>query len=190
MIRLINIAHPKFFISNPSTSLLEKTRIKALMTQVNNPSVRIVIGSASIIRMGLTRRFKQVFLNATILTMDKENSVAEAILVERGIITAVGSEEAVLNQASSEAEHIDLAGKTMLPGFIEAHGHFPGSGLSAVAADLNSPPIGNTLSINDAVKALKVMGGSTPEGEWIIGFGFDDTMIMEKRFLSKEDLDQ
>lgn len=133
---------------------------------------------------------QQVFLNATILTMDKENSVAEAILVERGIITAVGSEEAVLNQASSEAEHIDLAGKTMLPGFIEAHGHFPGSGLSAVAADLNSPPIGNTLSINDAVKALKVMGGSTPEGEWIIGFGFDDTMIMEKRFLSKEDLDQ
>ena len=133
---------------------------------------------------------QQVFLNSTVLTMDQENSTAEAVLVEQGIIIAVGSEEAVLSQASLEAEHIDLAGKTLLPGFIEAHGHFPGSGLSAVAADLNSPPIGSTLSIKDALNELKVMGDATPEGEWIIGFGFDDTMILEKRFLSKEDLDQ
>ena len=99
---------------------------------------------------------QQVFLNSTVLTMDQENSTAEAVLVEQGIIIAVGSEEAVLSQASPEAEHIDLAGKTLLPGFIEAHGHFPGSGLSAVAADLNSPPIGSTLSIKDALNELKV----------------------------------
>ncbi len=133
---------------------------------------------------------QQVFLNSTVLTMDEGSSVAEAVLVEKGIIIAVGSEEAVLRQASPDAELIDLKGKTLLPGFIEAHGHFPGSGLSAVAVDLNSPPIGTTLSISKAITRLKDKGDSIPEGEWIIGFGFDDTMIMEKRFLTKEDLDQ
>lgn len=134
--------------------------------------------------------YQQVFLNTTVLTMDEQSSVAEAVLVEGERIIAVGSEEYVMQRAEPDAELVDLGGKTLLPGFIEAHGHFPGSGLSAVAADLNSPPIGAILSIDESIAKLKEMSSTIPVDEWVIGFGFDDTMIEDERFLTKEDLDQ
>ncbi len=65
IIKLMNMAQAKLFISKPSTSLLEKVRIKALITHVNNPSVSMVIGKAKSSSIGLTSKFKQVNTNAT-----------------------------------------------------------------------------------------------------------------------------
>jgi hypothetical protein len=84
---------------------------------------------------------------------------------------------------------LDLEGRTVVPGFIEAHGHFPGAGLTAVAADLNSPPIGEVRTIEEALAALRAVDAKRPGDDWLIGFGYDDTMLEEQRHLTRADLD-
>lgn len=133
---------------------------------------------------------QQLLINATVLTMDKTNTIAEAVLLEDDRILATGSQDVLEEMAEFNVDVIDLEGMTLVPGFIEAHGHFPGSGLDAISADLNSPPLGDTLSVSDVIKKLKSQASKLEEGEWITGFGFDDTMILEKRFLTRDDLDQ
>ncbi|MDB2384427.1 amidohydrolase [Endozoicomonas sp.] len=131
---------------------------------------------------------QQVFLNGTILTMNDRNEIAEAVLVEDGRILSVGSESEILALSDFNASTIDLEGKTLMPGFIEAHGHFPESGLKAIAVDLNSPPIGETLSIKDVAQKLTEQAKETPTGEWVIGFGYDHNRILERRYLTKTEL--
>jgi len=84
---------------------------------------------------------------------------------------------------------LDLQGRTVVPGFIEAHGHFPGAGLGAVAADLNSPPIGTIKTIPEALEALKQLDAAQPGDGWLIGFGYDDTMLEEMRHFTSAELD-
>jgi predicted amidohydrolase YtcJ len=133
---------------------------------------------------------RQVFYNGQILTMDDHSRIAEAVLIEGDRIAAVGSQEEIVGQVDGDTVVTDLNGKTMLPGFIEAHGHFPGSGLSAVAADVNSPPIGDVESIAEALEKIREQASRTPQGEWVIAYGFDDTMVAEKRFITGEELDR
>ena len=132
---------------------------------------------------------EQVFINGHILTMDDSNTVVEAIRIEGERIIATGTTEAILQQASDQADIIDLQGKTVTPGFIEAHGHFPGSGLKAVAEDVTSPPVGAVLTIGDVLERLRERARETPPGEWVIGYGFDDSLVAEHRFMTREELD-
>ena len=66
---------------------------------------------------------KQLFINAVVYTMDDQNTMADALLVEKGRIVATGSEESLLADADN-ADIIDLEGKALIPGFIDVHGHF------------------------------------------------------------------
>ena len=84
-----------------------------------------------------------MFINGNVLTMDADNSVVQALSTGVRLIEAVGSTEEIMALVGDDTEVVDLRGRTMLPGFIDAHGHFPGSGMRVVAADLNSPPIGD-----------------------------------------------
>ncbi|MGI9275231.1 MAG: amidohydrolase [Endozoicomonas sp.] len=133
---------------------------------------------------------QQLFVNGSILTMDDNNSIVEAVLVEDDRIVATGTRQALRQQADESVELIDLKGRTLVPGFIEAHGHFPASGLDAVAVDLNSPPIGNILSIAEVKERLSKKAEELPEGQWLVGYGFDDTMVVDRRFLTRQDLDE
>jgi predicted amidohydrolase YtcJ len=131
----------------------------------------------------------QVWTNGHILTMDAEGRQATALMIEDDRIIAVGSDEDVQRWLPDADVEIDLEGRTVVPGFIEAHGHFPGAGLPAVAADLNSPPIGLVKTIPDALAALKQVDTEQPGDGWLIGFGYDDTMLEEKRHFTRADLD-
>ena len=70
-----------------------------------------------------------VYTNGTVLTMDDNLPTAEAVAVKDGRIVAVGPEAEVLEMAGDSTERIDLEGKTMLPGFVDSHGHAFGIGL-------------------------------------------------------------
>jgi len=105
-----------------------------------------------------------IFLNGRVLTMDSENSVAEAVAIKNDIIEAVGTSGDMRKLATENSRIVDLKGKTVLPGFIEAHGHFPFSGLNAVGVDLNSPPIGAMSTLADVVEALKNQAEKTEKG--------------------------
>jgi predicted amidohydrolase YtcJ len=132
----------------------------------------------------------QVWRNGTVLTMDAEGTVASAIVIEGDEIVAVGTDEDVARWAADADVTVDLGGRTVVPGFIEGHGHFPGAGLGAVGADLNSPPIGEVENVAQAIEALREADAARPGEGWLIGFGYDDTVLAEKRHLTKEDLDQ
>ena len=116
----------------------------------------------------------QVFIGGEVLTMDADNRIAEAVSVRDGIIEQVGTTDEISTLIKDSTTVVDLAGRTLIPGFVDAHGHFPGSGQTAFTVDLNSPPIGDTESI--------------PDG-WLIGSNYDDTLLSEKRHPTRDDLD-
>ena len=110
----------------------------------------------------------QVFLNGEVLTMDTVNSIAEAVSVRGGRIESVGTSEEISALIGEQTEVVDLTGRTLIPGFVDAHGHFPGSGQTAFTVDLNSPPIGDTESIPELLEKLRQFGAEKTDG-WLIG---------------------
>ena len=133
--------------------------------------------------------YRQAFINGNILTMDADNTIVEAVVIEQDRILAAGSYDEVSQYIDGRTLVHDLEGATLMPGFIEAHGHFPGSGIYAVQVNLNSPPIGDVLSIEDGLAKLREQAANTPEGELVVGFGYDDTLMAEKRHYTREELD-
>ena len=132
----------------------------------------------------------QVFLNAKVITMDAKRPRAEAVAVQGERIVAVGSRAEISPYIHDTTVVHDLQGKTLMPGFIDAHGHFPASGLSVFGLDLNSPPIGQVTSIVQLLDRLRARAASTPEGDWVFGYGYDDTLLAEKRHPTRAELDQ
>ena len=137
---------------------------------------------------GSSRRV--VYHGGPVITMDDQDRVVEALGIEGDRIRAVGSLSEVMSWAGAGAEQVDLAGKALLPGFIDAHGHFPGAGMFVVFADLNSPPIGQVKTMDDLVAQLVSKARDTDEGDWVMGMGYDDTILAEKRHPTREDLDR
>lgn len=132
-----------------------------------------------------------VYVNGTVLTMNATNAIAQAVAVEGEKIKAVGSTTEIQALIGPKTRVVDLAGKTLIPGFVDAHSHFPESGIRALyRVDCNSPPIGSTKSIADIISRLKEAAQKTPKGQWIQAFGYDDTLLAEKRHPTRDDLDQ
>ena len=131
----------------------------------------------------------QVFINGDILTMDVDNTVVQALSTRGEFLEAVGSTEEIMALADHETVVVDLRGRTLLPGFIDAHGHFPGSGMRVVAADLNSPPIGKLTTMGEVLDALRAQAAKSSPGKWVTGFGYDDTLLAEKRHPTRAELD-
>jgi predicted amidohydrolase YtcJ len=133
----------------------------------------------------------KVLLNGTVVTMAREGDVVEAIAIQGGKIAAVGTTKDIRALAGGSTEVVDLGGKTVLPGFYAAHDHFPSAGRVALyEVDLNSPPMGSMGSIDDIVEALREKAARTPAGAWVVGRGYDDTLIKEQRHPTRHDLDR
>lgn len=131
----------------------------------------------------------QVFINGDVLTMDAQNRIAQALSVRADRIEAVGDTGQIMALVEDETEVIDLRGRTLLPGFVDAHGHFPGSGMSVVSADLSSPPIGDKTSIAQVLEALQERAARVDAGQWVTGSGYDDTLLAEQRHPTRAELD-
>ncbi len=131
-----------------------------------------------------------LFLNGIVLTMDGENAVAEAVAVRGDRILAVGNKDQVAALAGPATRTVDLQGRTLMPGLIDAHGHFPGSGmLKLFNADLRSPPVGTVTDIDGIVSVLQARAAVT-DADWVMGRGYDDTLIKEHRHPTRHDLDR
>lgn len=153
---------------------------------------RVAVVAVAFSAVGATAQHADtVYLSGEVLTMDAANSMREALAVLDGKILAVGSDEAMQAYIGSDTRVVDLEYKTVLPGFIDAHGHFPEAGNVALySADLNSPPIGTTKNIGDLVARVAQKAKETPAGGWVVGVGYDDTLLAENRHPTKEDLDK
>jgi predicted amidohydrolase YtcJ len=128
-----------------------------------------------------------------ILTMAGDKAeFAEALLVEGETIRFVGAMKGALALANENYVNIDLAGNTLMPGFIDGHAHFSNFASQAIGAQLLPPPDASAKNIPVIIDILKKW--NTPENRslngWIFGTGFDDSVIQERRFLTKHDLDK
>ncbi|GAB2728587.1 amidohydrolase [Halomonas garicola] len=133
----------------------------------------------------------QIYYGGNIVTMNEKNLFVEAVAVEGDRITHVGRLADIKPLTDDGTERIDLEGKTMLPGFIDPHGHFVSAGTSALQqVDLNPPPIGNVTSMDDLIAKLTDEAEANSESEVIRGARYDDTLLDESRHPTREDLDQ
>ena len=152
----------------------------------------LVVGLGVLVKIALRTPVPpahQVFINGDILTMDGGNSVVQALSTRGELIEAVGTTEDIMALVADDTLVVDLRGRTALPGFIDAHGHFPGSGLKAIAADLNSPPIGDKTTMAEVLAAIEAQVAGKSPGEWVSGFGYDDTLLAENRHPTRAELD-
>ena len=121
--------------------------------------------------------------------MDAENSIVEAISVRHDRIEATGTNVEINALIDDDTVIVDLAGRTLMPGFIDAHGHFPGSGFDVLAVDLNSPPIGSVTNMVDISRLLSAKVKQTAPGKWVFGFGYDDTLLEQPVHPTRRQLD-
>lgn len=136
----------------------------------------------------------RIWMGGPIHTMNDAAMTVDAVAVKDGRILAVGSRDTVLAHSGDGTELVDLGGRTMVPGFIDSHGHVVMGGIQALSANLLAPPDGTVQDIGSLIDQLKDWTDEnrrTVEAvNLIIGFGYDPGQLAEQRHPTREDLDQ
>ena len=133
---------------------------------------------------------KQIFYNGQIVTMEQEGQAFSAMLIEDDKIAALGSDDEILAQKTDDALCTDLDGKTILPGFVDAHGHFQMNVMARhIFIDASCVPAGKVASIADLQQLLRDAIAQHPDKNPVIAFNFDDTLLEEYRMPEAKDLD-
>ena len=133
-----------------------------------------------------------IYHGGSILTMaGKAPAYVEALSVKDGKILAAGAKDAVLKAKGEATKVVDLGGKTLLPGFIDGHGHYINSLLVANQCKLYAPPSGPGKDVPGIVAELKRFAAARkiPKGEMILSYGYDDSVMPGGRLLNRDDLD-
>ena len=121
--------------------------------------------------------------NASIYTVDSSFSVTDAMVIDNGKILATGK-QADLESLYEAKEKMDAQGKFIYPGFIDAHAHFTGYGLSLQTVNLVE-----TKSWDEAIERVKVYADENKEG-WITGRGWDQNDWDIKEFPTNQELNE
>ena len=133
-----------------------------------------------------------VYHGGDVVTMDDRYPTAEAVAVKGGRVVAVGTKADVLKLRGETTKLIDLGGRCLLPGFVDAHGHCMFVGIQAASANLLPPPdhtVDDIASLQ--VELRKWAGGETAKRfKLILGFGYDDTQLKEQRHPTRQELDE
>ena len=136
-----------------------------------------------------------ILTNARVLTLEPGQPLAEAVAIAGDTIIGVGSSREIAAFKDSHSETIDCRGLTLLPGFVDAHCHLlamaavlTGVDCSPVEAGANSSNPSN--SIEGLIQALGRRAQETPQGNWIRGFGYDESALQEGRHPTRWDLDR
>jgi predicted amidohydrolase YtcJ len=108
-----------------------------------------------------------IVYNGTIYTADNDSSVAQAFAVKDKIIVAVGTSEEIQQWKCNSTEEVNLEGKAVIPGLVEAHAHVMGVGYNNLQLDLL-----DTKSYEEIAERVKEATSLLPEGEWILGRGW------------------
>ena len=133
-----------------------------------------------------------IFINGDVVTMDAQGAVAAAVAVKDGRIAHVGNSEDLLACRSAATEIVDLHGRALLPGFIDSHSHVSMVAAKLAAADLSPKPAGTVVSFADIRAVLRKHIDSNPpdNDDWVVGWGYDHSMLAENRHPTHTDLDR
>lgn len=123
-----------------------------------------------------------IVTGANLLTMDPNLTQATAFAVRGERILAVGKDSDILNLKARDTQVIDARGRTVTPGFIDAHSH-PTMANEAISANVN------VRTITKVQQLLAMQADKTPPGHWVLGHMYDDTKFDEGRPLDRRDID-
>lgn len=127
----------------------------------------------------------RIFTNGVVYTANDSQPRAEAVAVKNGRVVFVGSSDAAGRYAGSNTEVIDLQGKTLLPGFVDAHYHLSGVGQREMILNLEG-----TQSLDEFLARVKQRVDQAPPGTWIVGRGWIETPWTPREFPTRQDLDR
>jgi predicted amidohydrolase YtcJ len=133
-----------------------------------------------------------LYYGGDIITMDGDKpAYAEAIVQREGKIIFVGKKSDALSRFKEGLEQVDLKGKTMLPGFIDPHGHFMSAIMMVNQVNVASPPVGTATDIASVIEKLKAYQkeNNIADGGWIVAWGYDQDLLKEGRHITKNDID-
>lgn len=121
--------------------------------------------------------------------MDSNNRVVQALLVQDGRISDLGTTRAISDKITGSVQVIDLQGLTLIPGIVDAHSHFPASGIRNVSVDLSPPPVGKTNSLPVLLEQISEATKRTDTSDWLLGFNYDNTVLANGEHPTREQLD-
>src|SRR5580704_5179461 len=127
-----------------------------------------------------------ILINGKILTVDAKDSIAEAVAIAKSKIVAVGTTANIQRQAGPATRVVDLHGLTATPGLIDTHGHFADGGVDEVFHVVLS----DIQRVSDALDKIREKATTLKPGEWLVGAGWDEGKLAERRYLLASDLDK
>ncbi len=134
-----------------------------------------------------------LYSGGDILTMRGEApEMVEALVSREGRIAFVGTLRQAEQQLVGDAKRVNLAGKTLVPGFIDGHSHLLSHADGYTQAKLSPPPMGKVSSIDELVQQLQLLQAERKlgPGEWIVGSGYDQNFLKEARHPTADELDK
>jgi len=128
-----------------------------------------------------------VLIHGHILTVDANDSTAQAIAVRHGVIVKVGTDAEVLEFAGNApgTRIIDLHGHTATPGLIDTHAHIA----DGAVEELYGIKLSDAVSVAEIVARVKAKIALVKPGEWVAGSGWDEGKLAEHRYVTAADLD-
>ncbi len=140
-----------------------------------------------------TKLIQTLYYGGDIITMQGDQpEYVEAVIERDGKIIYAGDKAGAVNNFAGETIEVDLKGKTMLPAFIDPHGHFMSAVLMVTQVNVASPPMGPVTDIPSMIKELQKFkdDNNIQDGEWIVGWGYDQDLLAEQRHITRYDLDE
>jgi len=129
----------------------------------------------------------KALLGGNVLTMNEGAPRVEAVGFEKGKIVAAGATAEVSKMVGSDTQVVHLAGRTVIPGFVDPHNHFSFTTFQPVSVDCSVPP---HVSINGVLDAIAAAAKSAPPGQWIWGWGFNARAMEGHRRITRKQLDE
>ena len=126
--------------------------------------------------------------NKVILMTGHQKAQPLSIAIQNKKIVWIGSHT---EAKKIQGQRIDYHNQAILPGFIDAHGHASYLAFATQVANIASPPVGEVTTIKDLQENLKkfIKDSNLQPGEWVMGLGYDDSLLAEQRHPTKDDLD-
>jgi predicted amidohydrolase YtcJ len=127
-----------------------------------------------------------ILFHGRILTVDAQDSIAEAVAIRDGKIIAIGADRDILRLADATTRRIDLQGRTATPGLIDSHAHIADGGVE----ELYHVHLSDVSTIAEVVQRVQAGISGLKPGEWLQGDGWDEGKLAERRYVTAADLDR
>ena len=166
--------------------MTDRTRTLAAHRRRLPTRIALLLSCAPLLAAAQRPAADLVLLNGRVITVDARDRVVQAVAIGGGRILAVGTNAEVLRFAGAATRRVDLKGRSATPGLLDAHAHFSTGAAARATLDLSYPAGATVAAVRDSVAARS---RAARAGTWVLGRGWDEGKLAERRLLAATDLD-